>query len=141
MQHLTSTVYPPKRPRDLIPVPVVEALAWLLAVWSRQNPARRRHERQIRAQMRQDRLMGLSSPNARSAAIHAFKHLKYNHYHFDPAEIRAWALAHGWTADDAQQLGDYADGVLAGTRYHTRSDPWGRSINHWREEAAKQHPT
>ena len=49
----------------------------------------------------------------------------------------ARALAHGWTADDAQQLGDYAEGVLAGTRYHTMPDPWGRhAINYWREEAA-----
>lgn len=141
MRHLTTWVYPRKRPTDLIPVPVLGAIARLLTFLHPRHPQLRQHHRYVRAWMRQERLKGLTRPSARSGTIHMFKHLKYNGCHFDPAELRAWALAHGWTADDAQQLGDYADGVLTGTRYHTNPDPWGRrAINYWREEAAKQRP-
>jgi hypothetical protein len=118
MCHLTTWVYPRKRPTDLIPVPVLGAIAWLLTFLHPRHPQLRYHHRYVRAQMRQERQKGLTRPSARSGAIHIFKHLKYNGCEFDPGELCAWALAHGWTADDAEQLGDYAEGVLTGTRYH-----------------------
>ena len=120
---------------------LVEAVGKMMALVLPGNryTGRQRHDlRQHLPTQRRLRLQsGLSNPGARARTIHAFKHLKYNGCHFDPAELGARALAHGWTADDAQQLGDYAEGVLAGTRYHTMLDPWGRhAINYWREEAA-----
>jgi hypothetical protein len=77
---------------------------------------------------------GLNDPSARSAAIHLFKNLKFHGYRYDPYELRAWATAHGWKASDVLELGAYAEGVLAGTRYHTVPDPFGqRAIDGWRE--------
>jgi hypothetical protein len=120
---------------------LVEAVGKMMALVLPGNryTGRQRHDlrQHLQTQRRLRLQSGLSNPGARARAIHAFKHLKYNGCHFDPAELGARALAHGWTADDAQQLGDYAEGVLAGTRYHTMPDPWGRhAINYWREEAA-----
>jgi hypothetical protein len=67
-----------------------------------------------------------------------FKHLKYHGYRFDPADVRAWATANGWTINDVQQLGEYAAGILAGVRYHTAPDPFGRhAINYWRADAER----
>jgi hypothetical protein len=143
MEHLTAWVYPRRRSTDYAPLVLVVALGKLMALVLPGNryTGRQRHDlRHYLQEQRRLRLQkGLSNPSHRAGAIHAFKHLKYNGCHFDAAELRVWALAHGWTADDAQQLGDYAEGVLVGTRYHTPPDPWGRhAINRWREEAARR---
>ena len=80
----------------------------------------------------------LHDPSARAGAIHLFKHLKHHRYHWEPEAVQAWATASGWSAQDAQRLGEYAAGVLAGTRYHTVPDPFGeQAIDHWREEAER----
>ena len=82
------------------------------------------------------REMSLKEPSARAGAIHTFKHLKHHRYPIDPTKIREWALAHGWTAEDAQELEGYAAGVVAGTRYHTAPDPFGGlAIHKWRAQA------
>lgn len=75
----------------------------------------------------------------RAAAIHTFKHLKHHGHQFSPAEIHNWAIAHGWTDDDAQELEAYATGVLAGTRYHTSPDPFGRlRYDRWQAESVSR---
>lgn len=80
----------------------------------------------------------LKDPSARAGAIHTFKHLKHHRYSIDPPKIREWALVHGWRAEDAEELGGYAAGVVAGTRYHTVPDPFGQlAIDQWRAEAEK----
>lgn len=84
--------------------------------------------------------MGAESKESscRGAAIHTFKHLKHHRYDFPPDEVWAWALVHGWKAADAAELRDFAEGVLAGKRYHTSPDPFGmHAIHQWREDAAK----
>jgi hypothetical protein len=82
------------------------------------------------------RSKSLADPGARAGAVHTFKHLKYHGYSFDPGAVAHWAKAHGWTADDADELSNYAAGVLAGTRYHTRPDPFGMgAIDRWRAAA------
>jgi hypothetical protein len=79
---------------------------------------------------------GLNDPSSRSAAIHIFKNLKHHGYRYDPHELRAWATVHGWKDSDVLELGAYAEGVLAGTRYHTVPDPFGQgAINGWRDAA------
>jgi hypothetical protein len=109
---------------------VVEAMKQLTAWTSR------RHHRQL-GDWRQ-RHKGLKDPSSRSGAIHVFKNLNYHGYPYDPAEIQAWATAHGWKASDAQELCTYAKGVLAGTRYHTVPDPFGQTaIDRWIQMAAK----
>ena len=81
----------------------------------------------------------LRDRTSRAGAIHAFKHLKHHGYRFDPADVRAWATANGWTPEDAQQLGEYATGVLGGERYHTEPDPFGQhAIHHWRADAERR---
>ncbi|MGO8873523.1 MAG: hypothetical protein ACLQPH_19380 [Acidimicrobiales bacterium] len=80
--------------------------------------------------------MDLTDPSSRSAAIHTFKHLKHHGHDFDPVELRAWASGNGWAFEDAQALGDYAAGVLAGAHYHTVPDPFGnQAIERWRAAA------
>ncbi len=94
---------------------------------------RRRRIYNLRLERREK---SLSEPSARAAAIHTFKHLKHHRYPFDPGEIRSWACTHGWPEKDADQLGEYAAGVLSGTRYHTHPDPFGRlAIKEWRARA------
>jgi hypothetical protein len=79
---------------------------------------------------------GLSDPSSRSAAIHIFKNLKFHGYWYVPSKLQAWATAHGWAASDVVELGAYAEGVLAGTRYHTVPDPFGQqAIDDWKEAA------
>jgi hypothetical protein len=81
--------------------------------------------------------MDLTDPSSRSAVIHAFIHLEQHGYRLDPVEIRAWADADGWAAEDAQALGEYAAGVRAGCRYITVPDPFGeKRMERWRDAAA-----
>jgi hypothetical protein len=96
---------------------------------------RRRRIYNLRLEKREK---SLKDPSARAGAIHTFKHLKHHRYPIEPTKVREWALAHRWTVADAQELGDYAAGVVAGTRYHTVPDPFGRmAIDRWREQAAE----
>jgi hypothetical protein len=83
---------------------------------------RRRRIYNLRIEKREK---SIKDRGARAAAIHTFKHLKHGGYHFDADAIQSWALAHRWKASDAAELGEYAAGVLAGTRYHTDPDPLG----------------
>jgi hypothetical protein len=95
---------------------------------------RRRRIYNLRLERREK---SLADPSARAGAIHIFKHLKHHGYHLGPNEIRVWASVHGWSARDAQELGDYAAGVVAGRRYHTLPDPFGMdAIEDWRADAA-----
>jgi len=109
MRHLTSWVYPSLRRR-------VHVFTHNNHKWER----------------------SLKNPSSRAAAIHTCKHLKHHGYEFPPDQLREWALAHGWETRDADELSVYAEGVLAGKRYHTHPDPFGmHAIHDWREDAAK----
>jgi hypothetical protein len=89
----------------------------------------------------ENRKKSLSDPAARSGAIHIFKHLKHHGYAWNPEHVHAWAITHGFTAQDAQRLAEYAEGVQAGTRYHTQPDPFGRhAIVYWRQQGAERQP-
>ena len=109
MRHLTSWVYPSLRQR--------------ISYFTHNN---RRWEQ------------SLKNPSNRAATIHVFKHLKHHKYPFQPDQLRDWALAHEWRSEDAAELRDYAEGVLARKRYHTDPDPFGMDAIHWwREDAAR----
>ena len=95
---------------------------------------RRRRIHNLRLERREK---SLADPSARAGAIHIFKHLKHHGYQLRPDEIRAWASLHGWSTHDAQVLGDYAEGIAAGRRYHTLPDPFGMdAIEDWRADVA-----
>ena len=49
----------------------------------------------------------MKNPSNRAAVIHTCKHLKHHGYDFPPDRLRDWALAHGWKAEDADELNDY----------------------------------
>ncbi len=104
---------------------------------SRSRPAALREYIRLAARISlEDRERSLEDPSARSGAIHIFKHLKHHGYTWDPEDVHAWAITHGFTAEDARRLAEYAQGVRAGTRYHTQPDPFGRhAIIHWQEDA------
>jgi hypothetical protein len=115
--------------------PVVQAAMIDLKSWV-YPPLRERLRRYLHGQGRWER--NLQNPSNRAATVHACKHLKYHGHDFQPDQLRDWAMAHGWKGDDADELHDDAEGVLAGRRYHTRSDPFGRAaIKRWREDAAR----
>lgn len=76
---------------------------------------------------------GLAHPRDKAAAVHTFRRLKRGGYDWDPSEIRIWAMANGWRAEDAQDLEDVADGVRQGRRYRVGASPWRSDIiSHWR---------
>jgi hypothetical protein len=115
--------------------PVVQAAMTHLTSWV-YPPLRERMRRRVGGQGKWER--NLKNPTSRAATIHTCKHLKHHGYNFQPDQLRDWALAHGWGRDDAKELHDYAEGVLAGTRYHTSPDRFGMLVIHqWREDAAR----
>lgn len=80
---------------------------------------------------------GLSHPDDKAAAIQALQILKRSGCRFQPQEIRTWAMANGWQAEDARKLGEYAAGVLAGKSYQTGRKQWVPDVmDRWRKEAA-----
>src|SRR5271154_4712126 len=79
---------------------------------------------------------GMIDASSRAAVIHTLMHLTHNGRSIDPAELRAWAVAKGWPPDDADIMRDYAQGVVAGLRYHTGPDPFGPpAYERWVTEA------
>lgn len=81
---------------------------------------------------------GLGHPRDRSSAIEAFRILHRNEHRFESEEIQTWAMANGWDAEAARELGEYAAGVQAGKRYRTDARSWSPEIiNIWCEQAAE----
>jgi hypothetical protein len=82
---------------------------------------------------------GLANPRDRSTAIHSFKILRRNGHTIDPGEIPAWAMANGWGAEDARELGELARGVLAGRGYRAGASPFRSDIIRvWREKGFQE---
>lgn len=79
---------------------------------------------------------GLSHPSDKAAAVDTFRALKRAGIGWDPAEIEPWAIANGWTAEDARSLRSVAQGVLDGRRYQVDRRHWRRDIvDVWRSAA------
>ena len=81
---------------------------------------------------------GLSHPSDRDAAVGAFRALRNAGERFDPAEVRAWAAAHGWNQRHATELAEIAQKVLDGRRIRTHSPHWKADIvGYWRDRASR----
>jgi hypothetical protein len=82
---------------------------------------------------------GIIHPDDRDAAINTFRLLQRARYRFEPDEIKTWATANGWRAQDAIKLAEVARGVLSGHAYRTRSKAsWVPNIlDLWRADAQK----
>jgi hypothetical protein len=79
---------------------------------------------------------GLAHPSDRAAAVTMFRLLHDAGEQFDPDEIRAWLISElDWQPQDANEVTDVANGVLAGKRFRLRSSgEWVPDIvNLWRE--------
>ena len=72
---------------------------------------------------------GLADPSDRSSAIHLFRLLLAGGESYEPAEIRVWAVRHGWDPRDARELADLAEKVRE--RRPLKADATGR----WRDDA------
>jgi hypothetical protein len=80
---------------------------------------------------------GLTHPSDKAHAVRMFEILRAGGHRWDPPEVRAWALTHGWDNRGADDLERYATGILQGRsfrtqRYLLRDDV----LELWREEAA-----
>ncbi len=62
---------------------------------------------------------GLTHSSDRESAIQILRILHRNRIQLNPASIKIWALQNGWNSGGANQLRDYAQGVLDGRRYQT----------------------
>ena len=94
----------------------------------------RPHQRQLGHWRKPAR--GMIDSSSRAAVIHTFMHLIHHGRSLEPAELRAWALSNWWPPHDADLMRDYAQGVLAGLRYHTDPDPFGPpAFKRWMESA------
>lgn len=91
--------------------PVVQAAMANLTSWV-YPPLRERMRRRFYGHGRWER--NLKNPSNRAAVIHTCKHLKYQGYDFPPEQLRDWALAHGWSDEDADALSRLCDGRTTG---------------------------
>lgn len=82
---------------------------------------------------------GLHHPSDRSAAIQALRILTRNGRHLDPEEIQIWAMANGWAAEDARELGEYTQGVISGKGYRVGPEHWRSDImTIWEQQATAE---
>lgn len=75
---------------------------------------------------------GLTHSSDRESAIQLLRILHQNRIRLKPDNMRIWALQNGWNSNGANQLRDYAQGVLEGTRYRISS------VNMWSDEFIKE---
>lgn len=76
----------------------------------------------------------LSHPSDKTAAGSTLKTLVRGGEQFEPAEIEAWAVAHGWQQEDAKRLAEMARALQNGRRVNAGSaDP--PVLERWRQQA------
>lgn len=84
---------------------------------------------------------GLSHPMDRPKAIWAFKMLRDAGYRWEPDEVRAWALGHGWPPSGAKDLAEVAAGIKARKALHGGTNPFALgAVKRWEAEAAGEDP-
>jgi hypothetical protein len=70
----------------------------------------------------------LSGLDDRDRAKQLLQQLWQNNEVYDPDDIRAWALRHGWPPRSANQLRQYAQDIKAGKRMRVRHPLWRSDI-------------
>jgi hypothetical protein len=86
---------------------------------------------------------GIGHPSDRSAAVAMFGLLQDAGEPYEPAEIRAWATAHGWRPDHARRLAEIGEKFKAGRRVQGRGrgTAWSADVlARWRERARENAP-
>jgi len=86
---------------------------------------------------------GLGHPSDKESAIGMLKLLKNAGESYNPDQLRAWAVRHGWQPRHARSLAELAEKVQAGKRVQGGSRKMWRSdiVEIWRKEAAEQEAT
>jgi hypothetical protein len=81
---------------------------------------------------------GLGHPSDRASAVQMFKALKNAREDVHPNQVRAWAVRHGWQADDARELGELAQKVKEGRAVRGSKQKMWRDdvVAIWREDAS-----
>jgi predicted NUDIX family NTP pyrophosphohydrolase len=67
---------------------------------------------------------GLTHDNDKNRAKETFKILHDNGEILFKQDIEAWALCHGWKAEDADQLGSLAQQIGEGKKVSITNGPW-----------------
>lgn len=62
---------------------------------------------------------GLTHSSDRDSAIQLLQILHQNRIELNPDNMKIWALQNGWNSDGANQLRDFAQGVIEGKKYRT----------------------
>ncbi len=62
---------------------------------------------------------GLTYSSDRESAIQLLRILHQNRIQLNPNDMRIWDLQNGWSSGGANQLRDFAQGILEGRRYRT----------------------
>ena len=75
---------------------------------------------------------GLTHSSDRESAIQLLRILHRNRIQLNPDNMRIWALQNGWNSNGANQLWDFAQGVLEGKRYRTSR------VNIWSDKYIKE---
>jgi hypothetical protein len=80
---------------------------------------------------------GLGHPSDKESAIGMLKLLKSAGENYEPEQLRAWAVCHGWQPRHARSLAELAEKVKAGKRIQGGKRKMWRSdiIDIWRQEA------
>ena len=81
---------------------------------------------------------GLAHPSDKASAVQLFKALKAAGEDFEPDQVRAFAVRHGWDADDARALGELAQKVKDGRQVRGGNQRMCRDniVDSWRADAA-----
>jgi len=75
---------------------------------------------------------GLTHSSDRESTIQLLRILHRKRIQLNPNNLRIWALQNGWNSDGANQLQDYAQGVLEGRQYRTSG------VNIWSDKYIKE---
>lgn len=59
-------------------------------------------------------------------------------YRLEGDLLRGWAVANGWSGDNARQLQDYAERIERGSRPRTRSSMGPQVVDYYRKKAAER---
>ena len=64
------------------------------------------------------RCRGIANQHGRDSTLSVLENLHRQGFTITPFLLRRWAVEQKWRESDAQLLDEYAQGVLAGIRYH-----------------------
>jgi hypothetical protein len=81
---------------------------------------------------------GVKNPRDRATAIHVFRTLRDHGNYASPEVTKRWAMSNGWSAGDARELSELAEGVNSGKAYRVARYMLNENLyESWAEEASR----